>query len=649
MSAASSGVLGPSAPRASQEVAPPAAPSAPRRVALLGRPNSGKSSLYNAVTGGDARVGNFPGVTVDILEGVVTLPDGGTALIADLPGLYSIDAVIDPTTDEGIARTFLDRLHDDGTPYLVAQVIDASQLALGLRLTREIITRGFPLLIVVTQRDILAREGRTLDTKRLEEVLGVPVVLVSARDQDVRTTVLEAVRGTLVRPPSPNRIEWDPSSLAKEALSDAPTLSTEATKRRTFTARADAILLHSLLGPVLFLALMALVFAAVFLVADPMTAFFDGVVGKARALAEHLLGAGLLTSFLTDGLIAGGGTVLAYVPQIAILTLAMEVLDGSGYLARGAFLLDRVLRVLGLSGRSFLPLLMGHACAIPAIAATRIIRDPRERLTTILVLPLMTCSARLPTYALILSTFFAAHGAWFKSGMFVALYFSGILSGLVASLILRRTATKGRSLPLLLEMPSYRMPEWKTVIRKGWQAATSFVRGVGRTVLVVAAILWALLKLPAPAGISGAAADAPPIEHSIAAAVGHGLEPITRPLGFDWRINVGLIGSFGAREVMVGTMGVIFGIENAGDDVSPLSTKIREAKLPSGAPAYSTRTALALLAFFVVACQCMSTLAAIRRETKTWRWPAFVLVYTYGAAYVLALLVYQVGGLLHLS
>ncbi len=618
-------------------------------IALLGRPNSGKSSLFNVVTGGDAKVGNFPGVTVDILESEVTLPDDTVADVADLPGLYSIEAVIDPATDEGIARQFLEEAEVSGRPLLVAQVIDATQLALGLRLTKELVTHAFPLLLVVTQKDILEREGRVLDAATIETAVGVPVALVTSRDPSSRTVVLKAAADALARPRLPSMSEWDPTQVAREALSDSARASAEAIRRRSFTTRVDAVLLHSVFGPFLFLAMMAMVFAAVFLVAEPVTSFFDTTVGRARALLEGALGTGLLTSFLADGLLAGAGTVLAYVPQIAILSLAMETLDASGYLARGAFLVDRLLRVLGLSGRSFLPLLMGHACAIPAIASTRIIRDPRERLTTILVVPLMTCSARLPTYALVLTTFFAARGAWFKASVFVGLYFVGILSGLVASLVLRRTATKGRSLPLLLEMPAYRTPEWRVVLKKGWQSAKRFVTDVGRTILTVAAILWVLLKVPAPEALRTAPPSAPAIEQSIAAAIGHRLEPVTKPLGFDWRIDVGLIGSFGAREVMVGTMGVIFGIEDAGDDVSPLSQKIREAKGPDGAPAYSVRSALALLAFFVLACQCMSTLAAIRRETKTWRWPLFVMGYTYGVAYLAALIVYQVAGLFHLA
>jgi len=409
------------------------------------------------------------------------------------------------------------------------------------------------------------------------------------------------------------------------------------------------MLLHPVLGPFLFLALMALLFAAVFLVADPVTDGLNAVVDAARVAISRLLGTGLLTSFLADGLLGGAGTVLAFMPQIVILTLAMELLEASGYLARGAFLLDRLLRLLGLSGRAFLPLLMGHACAIPAISATRVIRDPRERLTTILVLPLMTCSARIPTYALILGTFFAATGAWVRALLFVGLYFAGILSGLVASLVLRKSAIRGRALPLVLEMPAYRMPQASVVLRKGAQASWRFLRDVGTVILAVSAVLWALLTVPLPSSLAPAAqgdAEVTAIQRSVAAGVGRTLEPVTAPLGFDWRINVGLIGSFGAREVMVGTMGVIFGLENAPDDPAPLADRMRAAKRPDGNPAYSTRTALALLAFFVLACQCMSTLAAIRRETKTWRWPAFVLGYTYVVAYAAAFLVYQVSGVL---
>jgi ferrous iron transport protein B len=633
-------------------------------VLLLGRPNSGKSSLFNRVTGQNAHVGNFPGVTVDILEADVKLPGGADATIADLPGLYAIDALTDPTTDEGVARSFLEQATRSGRPVLLVQVVDGTQLRLGLRLTRDLVRRNVPLLLVVTQRDVLDDEARAVDVAALGDALGARVIAVSSREPAARGAVLRAIEGALADEPHARPDGWDPDELGARSIVDAPGASAEAARGRTRTARIDAWLLHPVLGPVLFLALTTAVFAAVFLIADPATAVLDATTGALGAKLTSWLGPGLLASFLTAGVLGGAGTVLAFMPQIVVLTIALELLEATGYLARGAFLVDRLLRMLGLSGRSFFPLLMGHACAVPAITATRIIRDPRERLTAILVIPLMTCSARIPTYALLLGAFFAHRSALFRSGVFVGLYFAGMLAGLVASFVLRRTATRGRSLPLVLEMPAYRTPQARLVARKAGRAAWRFLRDVGTTILAVSIVLWALLTIPMPAALHPAAkpvavAVAPgegaapggvadrPIERSIAAGIGHALEPVTAPLGFDWRINVGLIGSFGARELMVGTMGVIFGIENAADDPAPLSKRLREARRGDGVtPAYTTRSALALLAFFVIACQCMSTVAAIRRETRSLRWPAFVLAYTYSVAYVAALAVHALAGML---
>ena len=444
----------------------------------------------------------------------------------------------------------------------------------------------------------------------------------------------------------PCRADFDPAGLAKEVLSDADTASTESDAGRggrgvARTRALDAWLLHPVVGPVLFLGIMAALFSAVFLVADPATSAMDALLGFVRTKLGARLGSGLFASFVVDGVLAGAGTVLAFMPQIVLLSIALDLLEASGYLARGAFLMDRVLRVLGLSGRSFLPLLMGHACAVPAIAATRIVRDPKERLTTILVLPLMTCSARIPTYALLISTFFSDKGPLFRAAMFLGLYALGIMTGLLASRLLRRTATRGKSLPLVLEMPRYRMPEGRVVLGKAVRAGRRFLRDVGTTIVLVSAVLWVLLKVPAPEVLRPKGAETA-IEKSVGASIGHALEPVTRPAGFDWRINVGLIGAFGAREVMVGTMGVIFGLEDVGDDATPLAEKLRDAKKPDGSKLYGVPTALALLAFFVIACQCVSTVAAIRRETKSLRWPLFVVVYTYVAAYVLAVLVFQV-------
>jgi ferrous iron transport protein B len=621
-------------PRARQEEA-----GGPLVVALAGRPNSGKSSLYNALTGGDAHVGNYPGITVDILEGDVTLPSGGDAVVADLPGFYSVEATVDAATDEGVARAFLDRLRESDRKHLVVQVADATRLALALRLTRELLRMKLPLVVALTHEDVITNEGHKIDVPALSEALGTPVVLVCARNAGAKQAVLaaveERVRGGK---DEPGDSAFDPVELAKRVVSDVG--SEDEKRRRHLTERIDRVLLHPFIGPVLFVSLMAALFAAVFLVADPATAAMDKLVGLSRAAIVGLLGKNLASSFIADGILGGAGTVLAFMPQIVILTIALELLEASGYLARGAFLVDRALRVLGLSGRSFLPLLMGHACAVPAIQATRVVRDPRERLTTILVLPLMTCSARLPTYGLVLAAFFAGRSALFKSGVFVSLYFTGILTALAASLVLRRTATKGKGLPLVLEMPSYRVPQAHVIARKAWQTVKRFLRDVGTAIVGASAVLWIFVTVPMPGS------TAPPgIESSIAASIGRTVEPITRPAGFDWRINVGLIGSFGQRELMVSTMGVIFGVENAADDPAPLTERMRDAKKLDGAPLYDTRTGLALLAFFVLACQCMSTVAAIRRETASWKWPAFVIAYTYALGYTAAVLIYQLGGL----
>ena len=617
-------------------VRPPHEVAGALTIALAGRPNSGKSSLYNVLTGGDAHVGNYPGITVDILEGDVTLPSGASAVVADLPGFYSVEATVDAATDEGVARSFLDATQKSGRALVVVQALDPTRLALGLRLTAELLRAKLPLVVVLTHQDVLTREGHTIDVPALSDAIGAPVVLVNARDRATKAVVLAAVEDHRREgSDAQGSGKLDASRIAKAVVKDVGNAA--ELRRRRMTERLDAVLLHPLVGPFLFVGIMSLLFAAVFLVADPASNLMDKLVGLSRAWLANAFGKNLVTSFFADGLLGGAGTVLAFMPQIVILTVALELLEASGYLARGAFLVDRLLRLLGLSGRSFLPLLMGHACAVPAIAATRIVRDPRERLTTILVLPLMTCSARLPTYGLVLATFFGHRSALFRALIFVGLYFAGIMTALVASWVLRRTATKGKGLPLVLEIPSYRVPQAKVVLRKAGQAARRFLRDVGTVIVATAAVLWVLLTVPMP----GSTAE-PGIERSVAASVGKAIEPATRPAGFDWRINVGLIGSFGAREVMVGTMGVIFGVENAADDPAPLTTRLRETKKPDGSPVYTTRTGLALLAFFVLACQCMSTVAAIKRETGSWRWPAFVVAYTYALGYAAAVLVYQV-------
>lgn len=621
--------------------------SEPRVVALVGRPNAGKSSLFNALTGGHAKVGNFPGVTVDLLKAQLELPAGEAVELVDLPGVYSVEGEADPESDEGHARRFLDQLRTENKPHALAQVLDATQLELGLRLTLELRRRGVPVVVFATQHDALVKQGFELDARALGEALGVPVLATSAKASDLKATASQLFEELVHSERLPPSNELDLPALAKKVLVPRLNAKEAFARVRRRTERLDAVLLHPALGPLVFVGLMTALFAAVFFIAEPVTALIDLANQALGAQIEGALGTGWLSSLLVDGVLGGAGTVLAFLPQIVILTIAMELIDASGYLARGTFLVDRLLRFAGLGGRSFVPLLTAHACAVPAIYAARIIRDPGQRLRTILVLPLMMCSARIPTYGLLITTFFGARTVWFKGALFVGLYFAGIFSGLVASLVLGRTVKRtAQTRPLVLEMPPYRMPQAPVVGRVAWRAASRFVKDVGSIILIAAIVLWALLTVPGPGRAHSAPPDASPrvvaMHGSLAASVGRVLEPLTKPAGFDWRLNVGLIGSVGARELMVGTMGIIFGIEGGQEDSAPLAARMREAKRSDGTPAYGPATALSLMAFFVLACQCMSTLAAVRRETRTWRWPIFVFVYTYAAAWVMAVLVFQV-------
>jgi ferrous iron transport protein B len=621
-------------------------PATPSRVLLLGRPNAGKSSLYNRITGGQAKEGNFPGVTVDTLDAEVVLPNKEKLRLIDLPGAYSLKAEVDPNSDEGIARGFLQEAEKKGDA-IIAQVLDVTQLALHLRLTRELLERPLPLLLLLTQCDVLAQQGRELDEKLLSRELGVPVLAVSARDPKARAKVLDffaaqrkAERPSRATPPA------EVEDIARRAIRDRIDVRPEELSRRVRTQKLDKVFLHPVLGPLLFFSLMTALFASVFLIADPISTLVDGFMQWLAALAEGWLGEGLLSSLVADGILGGAGTVLIFLPQIVILTLAMELLEASGYLVRGAFLVDSLLRRVGLGGRSFVPLLTGHACAVPAITATRVIRDPKQRLRTILVVPLITCSARIPTYGLLLATFLAASGPLVQSLVFVGLYLLGILFACLVSMVLQKTVQKGNALPLVLEMPAYRTPSPGAVFRAVWRVIGRFTKEVGTYILLASVGLWALLTIQAPASLQSAPPkDAPPsvvtLHGSIAATVGKALEPVTSPLGFDWRLNVGLIGSFSARELMVSTTGIIFGIEDAEGNEDSLATQIREAKREDGTQVYSTATGLALMIFFVLACQCMSTVAAIKRETRSWRWPLFVVGYTYALAYFAAFLTYQ--------
>jgi ferrous iron transport protein B len=608
-------------------------PAGALRVLLVGRPNAGKSSLFNRLTGGSAQVGNFPGVTVDLLEGDVILPSGAHATVVDLPGLYALSDDVPEGTDEGIARDFLRAMKGDAEHVLLVQIADSTQLGASLGLFRAV-REQFPAsraLFVASQLDLLERDGSVLDVAALADAIGSAAVSANAREAASRDEVLAAIEEAL-RHDVTALTAFDPTQVAK-AVVHRPEQRTALSPRER-SRKIDRVLLHPFFGPLLFVVTMATLFSSVFLIADPVAKACDGAVALLGGWARRVLGGGLLGSAVADGALGGAGTVAAFLPQVVLLVAGMELLEASGYLARGAFLVDRLLRVFGLGGKAFVPLLTGHACAVPAITATRVLRDPKERLTTILVLPLMTCSARLPVYGLLIAAFVGG-GALRKAAVFTGLYAFAIVAGLVAAVVLRRTVTKGRGLPLALEMPDYRAPQLGAVLRRCGREAKEFLRRVGTVIVVMALVLWAALKIPARAG------EEPVEARSVAAAVGHALEPVTKPLGYDWRINVGLIASFGARELMVGTFGIIHGVEGADNEPAPLVERMQNAKDADGRPSYGLPTALSLLVFFVFACQCMSTLSAIYRETRSLRWPLFVLGYTYTLAYVAALITYQ--------
>jgi ferrous iron transport protein B len=624
------------------------------KVLLVGRPNSGKSSLFNALTGGRAHVGNYPGITVDVLEGEGVLSNGQRAVIVDLPGLYAFNDDADPQSDEGVARAYIERARKqacDDQVVLLAQVVDSTNLAVGLSLTRQLRLLGMPFVLLATQRDVLDAEGRLFDVQRLVDIVGAPVAYVTGRGTSGAAEVFSAIEKG-IHDPVAAFVDFDPRNVAA-AVCRAPDNGAAAQPLRLhrMTDQLDRWLMHPLVGPLAFIASMGTLFTALFMVADPASMAVESLLGFLSSGVSRVFGEGNIASFINDGVLGGAGTVVQFLPQIVLLTVALELIEASGYLARCAYLVERLLRVAGLGGRSFVPLLMGHACAVPAISATRTIRDPRERLLTLLVLPLTTCSARIPAYALLISAFFPGLATWIKAFMFLSLYGLGLLGAGFASFMIGRVLSKRkRSLPFVLELPPYRAPQVSQVARVAWSSGLRFLRDVGTTIVAVSAVLWVFLNLPglpAKPGINGRpevrATRTEVMNQSIAAKVGRVLEPVTAPLGFDWRINVGLIGSFGARELMVSTMGVIFGIEgDEKEDVAKLGQSIRNARSTTGLPIYSAATGLALMAFFVFACQCMSTVSALRRETRTWRWPTFVLVYSYALAYAAAFVTFHV-------
>ena len=602
-------------------------------VALVGNPNAGKSALFNALTGARQKLGNYPGVTVERKAGRLSLADGRPLELVDLPGTYSLDPA---SPDEQVTRdVVMGRQAGEKRPDALVIVVDAANLDNHLRFALELIALGLPTIVALNMVDLATRDGLELDAAALSRELGVPViatVAVRKRGLDHLRTEME---GLLNGAPPPYRAPAsaprDFEATRQEARRIARAGVIRETPSRRLTAAVDRVALHPLAGLALLLALLFVMFQAVYAWSEAPIAMIEGLAEAAATLVRDALPDGILRSFLVDGVINGVGSVVVFLPQILILFFFILMLEATGYMVRAAFLMDGIMAKVGLSGRAFIPLLSSFACAIPGIMATRTISDPKDRLTTILIAPLMTCSARLPVYAVIIGAFIPARDIGFGIGLqgFVlfCLYLAGIVGAMFVALILRLTVTKGASGSFLMEMPKYQWPRPQDVLLGLWQRAVIFLKRAGTIIFTSTVILWLLLSFPrVPDGD-----PASQVDHSIAGRVASGLNVVLEPIGFNRDISLALIPAMAAREVAVSALATVYSID-AGDDEAALEQSLGD-RLKGQWP---LPTALAFLAWFIFAPQCISTIAVTRRETNGWKWPLFMVGYLFTLAYVAA-------------
>jgi ferrous iron transport protein B len=617
-------------------------PLDPMRLALVGVPNCGKTALFNRLTGSRQKVANYAGVTVERKEGSFVGPDRQRLYkVLDLPGAYSLT----PTTlDEAITRDFLlGRLSDEPAPEFVVCVVDATNLRLNLRLVLELRDLGVPMVVALNMSDLAASRGYSLDRERLEQELGVPVVetvAVAHAGHQPLVEKLESLPHPGTRPP----VAWhEPTFDAiqqtqREVRRILKVSGYAEPMRKRALARLDEIVLNPLAGPVILAILLFFVFQAVFSWAAVPMHLIDAGVSSLGSYVQQTLPDGMLSSLLVDGVIAGAGSVLVFLPQILILFLFILALEDSGYLPRAAYLLDRLMGSVGLSGRAFIPLLSSFACAVPGIMATRTIPNLRDRMATIMIAPLMTCSARLPVYALVIAAFIPHRpvGPFNLQGLVLfTLYVAGILSAMAVAYALKRTALSSTYHPLLLELPEYHWPHFNNLMIGLWERTKVFVQRVGTIILAMMIVLWFLSSFPAPPpGASG-----PPILYSFAGMIGHALEHVFAPLGFNWQISLALVPGLAAREVAVGALGTVYSLSSSSPDVST-------ALVPMIAQTWSLATALSLLAWYVFAPQCLSTLVIVKRETNSWRYPLLMAAYLFALAYLASFVTYQVASAL---
>jgi ferrous iron transport protein B len=605
----------------------------PLRLGLIGSPNSGKTTLFNALTGLRARVANYPGVTVERREGTVSL-GARTAVVVDLPGIYSLDPL--SPDEEVVDRVLAGELAP--RPDALVLVADACSLERSLLVVAQALRRGLPTCLVLTMTDELRARGGELDLPHLERALGIPVRGVVGH----RGLGIAALRQLLAEPEHWSRPPIPPPETAAERAAWAESILAHVVRRRPGASRTtdaiDRIVLHPVAGSLLFAVVMVTFFQLIFAWAQPAMHAIEAGVGESARFLRGALPAGLLVDFLADGLVAGVGSVVIFLPQIVLLFALLYLLEDLGYMARAAFVIDRLMGRIGLEGRAIVSLLSAYACAVPGIMATRTIASPRSRLATILVAPLMTCSARLPVYALLIGAFVPAQSVAGPLGLqglvLLALYLAGGVAALLVAAVLKRTLLRGEGLPFYMELPPYRVPPLRLLAGQVWGSASAFLRRAGTIILAVSVVLWALLTFPrseAPPELGPEQAARFALERSFAGRLGHAIEPAIAPLGFDWKIGVGLVASLAAREVIVSTLAQIYATS---DDETGLRAALRADVDPrTGRRVFTPATVASLLVFFVFALQCMSTLAVMRRETNSWRWPAFAFAYLLALAW----------------
>ncbi len=602
----------------------------PKVVALVGPPNSGKSTLYNRLTGLRQKVANFPGVTVEQHIGESRLADGRVVTLIDLPGVYSLTP---RSEDEEVTRdVLLGRMPAVARPDAVLLVLDSTNLGRHLILAPPVLSLGLPALVVLNMADDLAERGGDVDTQALARQLGAPVALVSAARGDGVETIIDFLAGSM----------GIPAQVELPVLQDIPQCREWAAKigRRAsyqppappvWTSRLDKLFLHPVAGPLIFLTVVVAVFQSIFTWARPLMNGVQALVTMSGGWMGHIITNPGWHSLIVEGVWGGVGSVVVFLPQILLLFLFIGVLEDSGYLARAAIIADRTMARVGLQGKSFIPLLSAYACAVPAILATRTIENKRDRFATILIAPLMTCSARLPVYTLIIAAFMPERplaGALLgtRAAALLALYALGFAAAFATARILKSSILKSESASFVLEMPPYRWPTPAGIGLRLLDRTKVFLRRAGTVILGVSVLLWALAHLPLKDGV------APPIEDSLAGELGRTVEPAIRPLGFNWKIGIGLITSLAAREVIVGTLGTIYGMDADARSLG-LQKAIHMDLSPAGA--------VSLLVFFAFAMQCISTIAVVRRETGSWKWPAIQFLYMGSIAYAGSFAAYQ--------